>query len=556
MKTSLSMLRDVIAITCLCKCTYDLALNIYWEGGIIPFLRAIKASLFRSTLSMLTFLFPKTIGDVIDLERSRALDGINRKFMESLPSSLQRYPKLPLKGLSIEDFKSSLNEHMNIPSEIVAQSSIMDGLCSGAVYGMNDDIKEASLLTIRSVFYSNPLHPELFPSLRKMEGEIISMTLDLFNATLGGTEVGSITSGGTESILLACLAYRDWGRDKKGIPMGKEEIIISNTAHAAFYKAEKYFGIKLIVLPPDPLTGMLRPSDVKRSITSRTVAIVGSAPSFSIGIIDPIEEMSTIALESGVGLHVDCCLGSFLIPFLKGILPFDFRVPGVTSISCDPHKYGQTGKGISVLMWKRKELQHYQYYTQPSWTGGVYASPTLAGSRPGALVGGAWSSIIVMGRDGYQKAAKYVEDVRKEILKGMENDSLISKYLEVIGHPLVSVIAFRTAKIECGGGELMVYELNDSMSLCGWHLNCLQNPAAVHLAITSLTNSQQFINDLRSSLRTIIDSPSFSSQYNTTTIKTTGSSSARIYGTMQKLPDHSLISEITKEYLDLVYKIN
>lgn len=586
-------LRDYVLLGFIIKSAYDLSRKIYWDGGIVPFITGLKGGLFRTSLSLLSNIFPDTIGAKISAERSSALKDIEEKFAHSLPASLPHFPSLPKEGLTLAEFESCLAAHLDIPSEQQAQASISGGLCSGAVYGMSDEIQKASLLAIKSFFYSNPLHPDLFPSTRKMEAEIVSMTLDLFTpssssssfSTIPREEVGTVTSGGTESILLACLAYRDWGRKERGVPVNREEIIISNTAHAAFFKAERYFGIKLVVLKPCPTTGKLRASDVRKAITARTVAIVGSAPCFSIGIVDPIEELGKIAQEAGVGLHVDCCLGSYLMPFLDDVPAFDFRVKGVTSISCDPHKYGQTGKGISVLLWKRKDLQHYQYYCQPSWTGGVYASPTLAGSRPGALVAGAWAALLVMGRSGYRSAAEKISSTRKEIINKIKEDPLLSSSIKIVGEPLASVVAFRTVNGVNGGEsgdggetfdeESSVYDLNDSLSRRGWHLNCLQNPAAVHLAITSLTNPVTFISDLKSALLEVVGSDgcvddgiggndgndglktitkSTTTSKTTTKTKTKGSS-ARIYGTMQQLPEDSLIQEISKDYLDLVYKI-
>jgi sphinganine-1-phosphate aldolase len=236
---------------------------------------------------------------------------------------------------------------------------------------------------------SNPLHPEVFPFIRKMEAEVVRMTVNLFN----GDEncCGTMTAGGTESILMAMKAYRDWGYSKV---ISMRDNIAASTAHAAFDKAAHYFQMKLVHIPVDQQTFRIDINAVKKAINKNTVVIVGSAPHFPQGIIDNIPALSEIAVKHRINLHVDSCLGGFLLPFIRRLgyktYDFDFSVAGVTSISADSHKYGYAPKGSSVVMYRNKELRHCQYFVAADWTGGIYASPSMPGSRPGGLIAATW----------------------------------------------------------------------------------------------------------------------------------------------------------------------
>lgn len=361
----------------------------------------------------------------------------------------------------------------------------------------------------------------VFPGVRKMDSEVVSMCLSMYTAKLPTSAVdqeggaGTTTSGGTESILLACLAYRNRAHQEWGIT--RPEMIVSKSAHAAFDKASKMFGIKLVVIPVDPDTRKVNLTLVRRAINPNTILLVGSAPNFPDGIIDNIDALSDLALEHGIGLHVDCCLGSFIVPFLEKAgfetAPFDFRVPGVTSISCDPHKYGFSCKGVSTVLYRSvfplprthaariadqqtlsplrryKALRKYQYSITTTWPGGVYASPSLAGSRPGALLAGAWASLVSMGEDGYTASCLSIVGSAKQLEAGIRS----FPELYVLGRPLASVVAW-------GSRELPIYEVGDLMADKGWHLNALQDPPALHLACTLLTTAEvvgQLLEDLR-----------------------------------------------------------
>jgi len=278
-----------------------------------------------------------------------------------------------------------------------------------------------------------------------MESEVISIAKYL----LGGNSecCGAMTSGGTESILLAMKTYRDRGLKKFNIT--EPEIIIPVTAHAAFLKACSYFTIKPILVEVNEKDFKVDPKKVESLITKNTVAIVGSSPCFSVGIIDPIEELAKIAEKHNIGLHVDCCLGGFFLPFAKKfkeneIPNFDFSVKGVSSISADTHKYGFSTKGTSLVLFNSKELKSFMFFIASEWTGGIYASATIAGSRPGALIATAWTSLMALGEDGYTEINKKIMKEQKIIKEGISDIS----ELELMGDPKAMVIGIRWKKIQ------------------------------------------------------------------------------------------------------------
>ena len=276
------------------------------------------------------------------------------------------------------------------------------GQLSGAVYHGEDDHLDTLNQAAGMFSVSNPLHSSTWPSVSKFEAEVIAMTASMLN---GGDEgvVGCMTSGGTESILMAAKTHRQWGEREKGIT--SPEVVCAGSAHAAIYKAADILRLTLIEVPIDPVSCEMDVAAAAAAITPNTVMIYSSAPNYPQGVIDPIAQLSELALRHGVGLHVDCCLGGFVLPFarkLRGnIPPFDFALPGVTSMSADTHKYGYATKGTSVVLYRSKELRKHQYFTFPRWQGGNYGTPSTAGSRPGTLSAAAWAAMMRLGEEGY-----------------------------------------------------------------------------------------------------------------------------------------------------------
>lgn len=202
--------------------------------------------------------------------------------------------------------------------------------------------------------------------------------------------------------MLSLLAYREKGRAERGIT--KPNFVCSETAHCAFDKAAFYFGMEIRKVP---VTKSFKADlkAMKRAIDSNTVCLVASCPEYAFGNYDPVEKIAALAQSFGIGCHSDCCLGSYVNPFAEELgykLPtaFDFRVPGVTSISCDPHKYAYGPKGCSLALFREKALREYQFFANTTWQGGIYATTCIAGSRPGAVVVGTWASMLKHGRQG------------------------------------------------------------------------------------------------------------------------------------------------------------
>lgn len=409
-----------------------------------------------------------------------------------------------------------------------------DGFVSGAVYHGDD----AHIDFLNQVYalnsQSNPLHVDLWPSTTKFEAEIVAMTAHMLHGD--ATTCGTVSSGGTESILLAMKAYRDQAREERGIE--HPEIIAPTTAHAAFDKAAQYFNIRLRKIPVGP-DFRADVNATRRAINRNTIALVGSAPSFPHGAIDPIEALSELARSKGIGFHTDACLGGFVLPWAKRLgypVPaFDFDLPGVTSMSADTHKYGYAPKGSSVILYRSPELRRYQYYSTADWPGGLYFSPTFAGSRPGALSAGCWAALVSMGEQGYLDATRQILETAATLRQGIAG----MHDLQVLGDPLW-VIAFNSPRLD-------IYRIMDFMTSRGWSLNGLHRPAAIHLCVTLRHTepgvAERFLTDLRDAVEHVRTHPADSGGM------------APIYGMAGSLPLRGVISEMLKRYIDLLYKV-
>ncbi len=338
--------------------------------------------------------------------------------------------------------------------------------------------------------HANLLQRDLCPSGTKFEGEILSMVRHLLH---GGDEVvGSITSGGTDSILHAMLVYRDWGR-ARGIP--EPEVIAPESIHPAFQKAAHYFDLKLIRVP----VGRDYRADVgamASHIGPRTVALVGSAGNYPWGLIDPLAELSALAQQHALGLHVDGCLGGFILPFAERlgypVPPFDFRLPGVTSMSCDTHKYGFGLKGSSVVLYRGGALRRHQYFRSSDWQGGVYVSPPWAGRRPAGRGAAPGAALVSLGELVSVESARGIRAAADTVKAGVRS----IPELTLLGEPTF-LIAF-------AGEGLDVFHVNDHLSRQGWRLNGCQHPAALHFCVTRPQSApgvaEKFVADLRAAV--------------------------------------------------------
>jgi glutamate/tyrosine decarboxylase-like PLP-dependent enzyme len=355
-----------------------------------------------------------------------------------------------------------------------------DGKCSGTIYSGDHEHYDFLNEVFAKYSHVNALQRDMCPSQTRFEAEIIAMTLDMLHAdavekdTPGQEPCGVVGTGGTESIISALLAYREHHREHRGITA--PEIIIPVTAHAAFDKGAHYFGIKVVHAPIDPVTTGVDVDFVKRRITANTIALVGSAGNYPYGTIDPIQELSDLALEHGIGLHVDGCLGGFILPWGEelgyDIPPFDFRLAGVTSISADTHKYGYGLKGTSVLLYRDKALRAGQFFSQPLWPGGMYTSPGIGGSRSGGLLAASWAAMVSLGREGYLARARKIF----ETAFAMQDAVKAIPELKILGAP--------TFCFSFTSEEFDIYHLNDAMKARGWRFNGQQYPSALHMCVT------------------------------------------------------------------------
>jgi sphinganine-1-phosphate aldolase len=349
------------------------------------------------------------------------------------------------------------------------------GRCSGTMY-CGDREHYAFLTEAFGLFaHHNALQRDMCPSATRFEGEIIAMALDLFHASaLDHAEpAGMVTSGGTGSILHAMLVYRERGRER-GI--ARPNVVKPETAHPAFDKACQLFGIELRRAPVDPVTTLVDVGAAEELVDENSVALVGSACNYGYGTIDPIAELGELALRHGIGLHVDGCLGGFILPFGEelgfGTPAFDFRVPGVTSISADTHKYGYALKGTSTVLFRDKALRNAAYFFLADWSGGKYFSPGMEGSRSDGLLAATWASMVSLGREGYRRYAKGIFETSAAMQEAVRSHP----ELRIMGRPTF-VFAFTSDAFD-------IYHVNDHMKQRGWRFNGLQYPNGLHLAVT------------------------------------------------------------------------
>jgi len=371
------------------------------------------------------------------------------------------------------------------------------GKISGTVYSKGKKHSELMSQVYSLYQWSNPLKPGVWPRVNQCEAEIISMTANVLNAP---SSTGCVTSGGTESILTAVRAHLEVYGKRRGILY--PEIICGSTAHVALYKACDVLNVRLVSIDCNDSTQsyQLRADRVQKHITSNTIMIFASAPSFPQGVIDPIQQLSKVAIRYDVGFHVDACLGGFVLPFLSDPdIPqqqmFDFRLPGVTSISADSHKYGCATKGTSILIFRSMDLQHASYFPYTSWSGGLYITPTLAGSRPGAIVACAWAALMSIGQTGYTMRANAIVKAARRVAKEI---SSIDGLKLMTPNPTM-VVAF-------GSDKFNIYRIKDCLAKKGWILNPLQYPAGLNLCLTeNFVASDGVVDEFLQSLRTAVD---------------------------------------------------
>ncbi|MDO5501554.1 MAG: aminotransferase class V-fold PLP-dependent enzyme [Actinomycetia bacterium] len=350
------------------------------------------------------------------------------------------------------------------------------GQCSGTMYAGDHAHYDVLNEAFGMFSHSNALQRDMCPSATRFEGEIIAMALDLMHADAltGVTPAGMVTGGGSGSILQAVLAIRDHARATKGIE--RPSMVRPDSSHPAFVKAAHLFGLEIRTIPVDPGTTTVDPQQVADAVDDSTVVIVGSAGNYPFGTIDPIADLGQVALEHDIALHVDACLGGFILPFGEelgyDIPPFDFRVPGVTTISADTHKYGYGLKGSSTVLFRDKEIRNASYFLVPDWSGGKYYSPGLEGSRSVGLLAATWTSLVTTGRAGYLEHAKDIFATSAALQEVVRE------------HPELRLLGDPTFLFAFTSDAFDIYHVADSMKEKGWRFNGLQYPNALHMAVT------------------------------------------------------------------------
>jgi glutamate/tyrosine decarboxylase-like PLP-dependent enzyme len=362
-----------------------------------------------------------------------------------------------------------------------------EGRTWSLVFHAGDEITDLLKEAYTMFFCENGLNPMAFPSLKRFEAEVVAMAADL----LGGDDetVGNMTSGGTESILMAVKTARDWARARDS-ENTEPEMILPATAHPAFEKAAHYFDVRPVRIP---IRSDYRAhvAAARAAISPNTILMVGSAPSYPQGVIDPIAELAQTAQEHGLLFHVDACVGGFMLPFVRelgyAVPDFDFSVPGVTSISVDLHKYAYAAKGSSLILYRDPVLRRYQFCVHTDWSGGIYASPSMAGTRPGGAIAAAWAIMTHLGKDGYLAIADTVMQTTTKLRDGIAAIDGV----KILGDPAMSILAI-------GSDRLNVYEIGDELTQRGWHLDRQQLPPSLHLTVTHAHAQvvDQFLRDL------------------------------------------------------------
>lgn len=375
-----------------------------------------------------------------------------------------------------------------------------DGHAFAFVYDAGEEARALAREAFAACMGINGLDPTVYPSARTIENAVVRACLELLGAPEGA--VGTATAGGTESVMLAVKAARDHARrTRPGVT--KPKMLLPETAHACFHKAAHYLGVEVVTIDVDPVTLRADAKDARAKMTGDVILVVGSAPSYAHGVVDPIEELAALAKEHGTLMHVDACVGGFLLPFLREsgvpVPKFDFSVDGVTSISADLHKYGFAPKGVSVLLQRSPELRAAQYFACATWSGYTVVNSTTLGSKSLAAMGAALAVMRFLGKKGYRERARKMWDATEKLVKVVDE----TPGIRMIGRPDANLFAFTTEK-----GD--VFELADRLHEHGWHVQPTyafgRSPAHIHLTIDpgNAENADALARDLK---RCVVDLP-------------------------------------------------
>jgi glutamate/tyrosine decarboxylase-like PLP-dependent enzyme len=394
---------------------------------------------------------------------------------------------LPERGMSKDDVVAAL------VAKRTRDARWQDGRTFGMVYDGGPEVHEVAEAVATMYLHDNALNTLAFPSLAEIQSEVVGACAALFHGA--PSAAGFMTSGGTESILMAVKSARERGRAERGVDA--PEMVIANSAHAAFHKAAHYFDVQVCKVPvrDDFRADVDAMAD---RVNDNTVLVVGSAPQYPQGVIDPIPELAQLAATVGASMHVDACMGGFMLPFMEldgePVPPWDFRVAGVTTISADVHKLGYAPKGASVILHRDKALRRYQTFVFDDWLGGFYASPAMQGSRPGLPMATAWAVMHVLGVDGYRRLARTTIETTRAIIAGIR----AIPALTILGEPQAQCLAIATAP--GWDDRLDVFALDDALRARGWFLDRQHPPDSLHATVSAGNAAvvDEFLADVRS----------------------------------------------------------
>lgn len=406
--------------------------------------------------------------------------------------------KIPEKGMKREEIMQTLASY---------KSGDLDwktGKVFGFVYVPSEDTRQVINEAYTMYLIENGLDPTSYPSILRLENELVGMISDLLRGD--GNVVGNFTSGGTESIMMTVLTARNRARALQ--PEIKEpEMILPFTAHAAFYKAAHYLDVKPVTVPVKDDSFVADVDAMRAAINKNTILLVGSAPSYAHGVVDPIEEIGKLAIEKNLLFHVDGCVGGIHLSFMRKLgmkVPnFDFSVPGVTSLSTDLHKYGYAAKNASLILYRSKDIRRYQIFACSRWPGYTVVNPTASSSKTGGPMAAAWAVLHYLGEEGYKKIVKEVMDATKLVVDGINN----IEGLKINGSPDMCMFSFHTTT-----DKLNVYRIADEMKIRGgWYLQPQfargNSKSNIHISFTYITvpQAEALLKDLKETVESLLN---------------------------------------------------
>lgn len=437
---------------------------------------------------------------------------------------------LPKSGLNFDQITQLVEERRK------EDHQWREGKLWSLIYQVSPEHEKIIKHAHNTMFFESTLNPMIFKSIKQMESETVQMIANYFKGSVESV-TGLLTTGGTESIVMAVLTYRELFKER--FPKKIPNIVVSQTVHPAFDKACHLLGLEI---RKAKLKSNLELdlNHFEKLINSHTCLIVGSAPNYPFGMIDPLDEMNQIAKKYNLPMHIDACLGGFMLPWLKKLghaLPtVSFDLESVGSISLDNHKFGFSSKGVSTLLYRNVELLAKQFFISTDWCGGVYFSASFTGTKGGGPIASAWASLLALGEDGFLNLAKQAMESTVKIKEAI----MKSGFLEVLGNPSMNVIAFKSSK----KAQFSIFALADQLVAKGWHIDRQHRPEAIHMIVTPLQQSQinQFCHDLEKAIDDIHNRP----------LKENDSTVA-MYGMIAKFPIRSVVKDQVMQMVKKMY---